>query len=56
MVWASKCHRKIPPVVCNHYVKYEEVEVDRLAIMEDDRKTSVGHYSFYFKKAAKRPF
>ena len=35
MIWESKCHQNNSPVVCDGYVKYEEVEVDRLvAILE----------------------
>ena len=43
------------PVVCDGYVKYEEAEVDRSAIMQDfqdDEKkknkwTTGGHFGFY---------
>ena len=32
VIWGSKCHRNNSPVVCDGYVKYEEAEVDRLAV------------------------
>ena len=33
VIWGSKCHQNDSPVVCDGYVKYEEAEVDRSAIM-----------------------
>ena len=45
------------PVVCDGYVKYAEAEVDRLAIMQDNRMRKndlkwppVGQFGFYFCK------
>ena len=44
IIWKSKCHKKFP-VVCDGYVKYEEAEVDRSAIMQDfrnnEKKTTI---------------
>ena len=34
IIWGSKCHKKFP-VVYDGYVKYEEVEIYRSAIMQD---------------------
>ena len=31
----TKCHQNNSPVVCGGYVKYEEVEVDRLVDLEN---------------------
>ena len=33
VIWGSKCHQDNSPVVCDGYVKYEEAEVDKPAIM-----------------------
>ena len=35
IIWESKRHKKFPGGICDGYVKYEEVEVDRSAIMQD---------------------
>ena len=36
IIWESKCHQN-SPVVCDGFVKYEEAEVDRSAIMRNFR-------------------
>ena len=36
IIWGSECHKN-PPVVYDGYVKYEEAEIHRSAIMQDLR-------------------
>ena len=38
IIWRSKCHKK-NPVVFDGYVKYEEAEIHRSAIMQDFRNS-----------------
>ena len=37
MILESIGYQKMSPTVCDGYVKYEEAEVDRLAIMQNAR-------------------
>ena len=57
IIWGSKCHKN-PPVVYDGYVKYEEAEIHRSAIMQDFRDSEFfffnwptgSHFTFFSVK------